>query len=133
MKQKNCLEIPELLAESTTPAAPGFYEYIFKVYKEKNDDKEFFYYNITNKIQLPKLNPDFFLEVTPTSRMPLTSFANILYNPGREINNRFVLWWLVMIFNPDKIGKFFVDPDDTFIVLKTEYVGAVIDSIIQNG
>jgi len=133
MKQKNCLKIPELLAESTTPAAPGFYEYIFKVYKEKNNDKEFFYYNITNKIQLPELNPDLFQEVTPTTRMPLTTFANILYNPEKEINNRFVLWWLIMIFNPGKIGKFFVDPNDTFIALKPEYIDTVINSILKNG
>jgi len=133
MKQKTCLQIPELLNYSTTPVVPGFYEHIFKVYTTTNEGKDFFFYNITNKIQLPELNPEYFTEYTPAARMPFTTFANLVYNPDKEINNKFVLWWLIKIFNPDKVNKFYVDPNDTYIVLKQEYVDTVINSILKNG
>jgi hypothetical protein len=133
MKQKTCLQIPDLLNQTTTPTAPGFYEHIFKVYTTKNGDKEFYFYNITNKIQLPDLDPEYFTEYTPSGRMPFTAFANLIYNTDKGINNKFILWWLIKIFNPDKVNKFYVDPNDTYIVLKPEYVAGVINSILKNG
>ena len=133
MKQKNCLQIPDLVKASTTPTSPGFYEYIFKVYTTTNGDTEFYYYNITNKIQLPDLDPEYFQEVTPSTRMPFTSFANIVYNTDKELNNKFILWWLIKIFNPEKANRFYVDPNDTYIVLKPEYADAVINTIFKNG
>jgi hypothetical protein len=133
MIQKTCLEIPELVNSSTTPVAPGFYEHIFKVYTTQNGDKQFYFYNITNKIQLPELDPDFFTEYTPSGKMPFTSFANLIYNTDRSVNNKFILWWLIKLFNPDKANRFFVDPNDTYIVLKPEYVDEVINTITRDG
>jgi hypothetical protein len=65
--------------------------------------------------------------------MPFTSFANIVYNTDKELNNKFILWWLIKIFNPEKANRFYVDPNDTYIVLKPEYADAVINTIFKNG
>lgn len=133
MKQKTLLQIPDLMGLSTSPLTPGFYEHIFKVYETELKDKKFYFYNILNKVQLPELNPDFFTEYKSSVRMPFTTFANTIYNTSKEINNTFVLWWLIKIFNPDKASKFYVDPGDTYIVLKPEFVPQVLGAITQNG
>ena len=60
------------------------YENIFKVYTEPTNGKEFYFYNILNKIEFPQnLNSDFFELHTVTGRLPLTK--NLFLNTFKLI------------------------------------------------
>jgi hypothetical protein len=80
------------------------YERIFKVFKQSTDDKEFYTYNILNKIEFPEIDGQYIQFYTPPSRMAMTILS---YNIYGDIKS----WWILYLLNKDKFtgAPFYVD------------------------
>tara|TARA_R110002110_G_scaffold79911_4_gene208553 strand:- start:44 stop:457 length:414 start_codon:yes stop_codon:yes gene_type:complete len=100
----------------------GMYENIFKVYTQAaNDtDKQFYFYNILNKIQFPEnLGSNFFDLHTVTGRLPLTTVSYHIYD---NIN----LWWVIYLNNLEILrNKFYVDGGVQLKFIKPEFLGFI--------
>jgi len=67
------------------------YENIFKVYQ--TGDKDFYYYNILNKIEIPEdMSGGLISSVKLDRNIPLTTLSYNLYGTTH-------LWWLILIVN----------------------------------
>tara|TARA_E500000318_G_C3472461_1_gene177069 strand:- start:215 stop:577 length:363 start_codon:yes stop_codon:yes gene_type:complete len=81
--QNNILQLPEL--------DQFRYENIFKVYQ--TGEKNYFYYNIVKKIEIPDdIEQRFFNYITLQKNMPLTAISYDIYGTME-------LWWLLLIVN----------------------------------
>tara|TARA_R100001163_G_C5047028_1_gene184237 strand:- start:550 stop:957 length:408 start_codon:yes stop_codon:yes gene_type:complete len=103
------------------------YENIFKVYTEPTNGKEFYFYNILNKIEFPQnLNSDFFELHTVTGRLPLTTVSHHLYD---TIHN----WWILYLTNLNVLrNKFFVEGGTQLKFIKPEYLGFVFNQMTRS-
>lgn len=90
--------------ESLSSLSIRDYERIFKVFKQSTDDKEFYTYNILNKIDFPEIDSQFIEFYTPPSRMAMTILS---YNIYGDIKS----WWILYLLNKDKFtgAPFYVD------------------------
>jgi hypothetical protein len=77
------------------------YERIFKVFTEAKNGKEFYFYNLLNKIEFPKNIDSSLLDTyIVQSREPLTTTSYNLYGNIES-------WWMIYLLNKDLIGKKF--------------------------
>lgn len=113
--QNNISQLPGL--------EPYRYENIFKVYQ--TGDKDYYFYNILKKIEIPKdINNQVFDVILFPPNTPFTSLSYAIYGTT-------YLWWLICVVNDIK------NPFDTSLVgkkikiLKRDYVKPVLDSIQQ--
>lgn len=109
------------------------YERIFKIYLNKNNDKNFYYYNILKKITMPKnINSQYVNLYDVPSTLPLTIISHNLYKDIR-------LWWLIYLLNEDKLtsNRFLVPSGTRLIYIKPELLTTVFSEItnktIYNG
>jgi len=80
------------------------YERIFKVHTASNNGKQFYFYNILNKIEFPdNIDSDILGLYTAESKEPLTTTSYKLYDDIKS-------WWIIYLLNK-KILKtqFFVE------------------------
>ena len=100
---------------------------VFKVYTEKNNGKEFYFYNILNKIEFPQnLNSDFFELHTVTGRLPLTTVSYHLYDTMHN-------WWILYLTNLNVLrNKFFVEGGTQLKFIKPEYLGFVFNQMTRS-
>lgn len=84
------------------------YERIFKVFNAASGSKEFYFYNILKKIDMPdNIDSQYTGMHTPKSDLPLTIISHNIYNDIR-------LWWLIYLLNKKVIGSnIFVVPAST--------------------
>lgn len=89
-------QIPEL------PKLPlNRYERIFKVYAENKDNKQFYFYNLLNKMELPTNIDSNLLDthiVKSRQALTITSF---------DIYGDIFSWWIIYLLNKDVIGNSF--------------------------
>ena len=80
------------------------YERIFKIYTEGKDDKQFYFYNILNKIEFPDNIDSSILDTyVVNGREPLTTTS---YNIYGDIES----WWIIYLLNKKAIGnKFYAE------------------------
>lgn len=100
------------------------YENLFNVYKFFNNGKEFYYYNITNKLAIPQLvDKNFLLSTTFDSKIPLPLASFKLYGT-------IDLWYIIYILNTNT-GKprFFVDAGEEIVYLRQEFISNLIGSL----
>lgn len=97
------------------------YENIFKVYE--TGTKNFRYYNILKKIQIPKdINNTLFYNIVLPPNMPFTTLSYNLYGTT-------YLWWLICIINNIN------NPFDKTLqgkkvkVIKREFIKPIVDNI----
>jgi len=100
----------------------GMYERIFKVYTQAaNDtDKQFYFYNILNKIQFPEnLDSNFFGLYDVVGRLPLTTVSYRIYD-------NIHLWWILYLNNLEVLrNKFYVDGGVQLKFIKPELLGVI--------
>jgi hypothetical protein len=110
----------EITSLSALPLA--MYERIFKVYTQAaNDtDKQFYFYNILNKIQFPtNLDSNFFGLYDVLGRLPLTTVSYRIYD-------NIHLWWILYLNNLDVLrNKFYVDGGVQLKFIKPELLGVI--------
>lgn len=100
------------------------YENLFYVYKFDNNGKQFFYYNITNKLALPQeISKSFLLSTAFDAKLPLPLASYKLYGTTS-------LWYIISMlnFNTSK-ARFFVEPGEEIIYLKPEFLNTLISKI----
>ena len=95
-------------------------ENLFKVYTEPTDGKQFYFYNILNKIEFPKnLDSDFFDLHTVKGRLPLTTVSHHIYDTMHN-------WWILYLINLDVLrNKFYVDGGTQLKFIKPPYLGVI--------
>jgi len=110
----------EVTSLSALPLA--MYERIFKVYTQAaNDtDKQFYFYNILNKIQFPpNLDSNFFGLYDVVGRLPLTTVSYRIYD-------NIHLWWILYLNNLEVLrNKFYVDGGVQLKFIKPELLGVI--------
>ena len=81
------------------------YERIFKLYTEGKQGKQFYFYNILNKIEMPdNIDSNILDTYIVNTKEPLTTTS---YNIYGDIDS----WWLLYLFNKDLLSKkFYADP-----------------------
>ena len=77
------------------------YERIFKVYTEGKDGKQFYFYNILNRMEFPTNIDSNLLDThIVTARQALTITSH-------EIYGDIFSWWIIYLLNKDVIGNNF--------------------------
>ena len=103
------------------------YERIFKVFTDTNNSKDFYFYNILKKIELPiNIDSEFIDFYKVESPLPLTILSHKIYNDIK-------LWWLIFLLNKEAIGdNIFVIPGGTQIKYLKKYTLAFVYNQITN-
>ena len=87
---------------SALPKLPlNRYERIFKVYSENKDGKEFYFYNILNRMEFPTNIDSNLLDthvVTARQALTMTSY---------DVYGDIFSWWIIYLLNKDIIGNSF--------------------------
>ena len=80
------------------------YERIFKIFKESVNNKDFYTYNILNKIEFPEIDSSHVRFYTPRKRMALTILSYNIYDDMKS-------WWILYLMNKDvfKDAPFYVE------------------------
>lgn len=96
------------------------YENIFKVYTQPTNGKQFYFFNILNKIELPtNMNSEFFDLFIVPGRMPLTTVSHELYE---NIHN----WWVIYLANREILKhQFYIEGGTQIKYIKPEYLGFI--------
>ena len=80
------------------------YERIFKIFTQGKNGKQFYFYNILNKIEFPdNIDPDLLDTHIVKSREPLTTTSHTLYG---DIDS----WWMIYLLNKPLLkNKFYAE------------------------
>lgn len=102
------------------------YERIFKVFKASEDDKDFYYYNILNKVEFPTIDSQFIEYYDVPARMPLTTVSYKIYGDIRS-------WWIIYLLNKDKFvgAPFWVEGGVTLRYINDSIRSAIYLDITQ--
>lgn len=113
--------------DDLTPLKIGDYERIFKVYTVNSEDKEFYYYNILNKIDLTDLDDQYVENFEVVTRMPMTTISYKIYNDIKS-------WWIIYLMNKEKFKTppFWVDGGTQLKFLKPEFRVLLYNDITKN-
>jgi hypothetical protein len=101
------------------------YENIFKVYKKTKDGKDFYFYNINNKIILPTNVDEVYLQTLELDRtLPWTILSYNIYGT-------IYLWYILYILNKSNNNKpdFHARAGSTIAYIKPEFISSVVKSI----
>lgn len=100
------------------------YENLFNVYKFINNNKEFYYYNITNKLNIPQeVDKNALLSITFDSTLPLPLASYKIYGTT-------TLWYIIYMLNSNTSKpRFFVNAGEEIIYLKPEFLNNLIGSL----
>lgn len=112
-------QIPDL------PRIPNTrYENLFNVYTVKKDGKDFYFYNITNKVVLPtRVGGNFISKTTVNAKM---TWATLSYKIYGTMN----LWFLLYLLNnKDNKISFTVDPSDDILYIKPAFLNSIIQKL----
>lgn len=71
------------------------YERIFKIFEQSVNDKDFYVYNILNKIEFPEIDAQYVEYYTTPAKLALTIVS---YNIYQDIKS----WWIIYLLNKDK-------------------------------
>lgn len=109
------------------PISNDRYENLFYVYKFFNSGKDFYYYNITNKLNIPqKVDKNTLLSTTFDAKLPLPLASYKLYGTT-------TLWYIIYILNSNtNKARFFVEPGEEIIYLKPEFITNLITAVNGN-
>jgi hypothetical protein len=102
------------------------YERIFKIHTASKEDKQFYFYNILNKIEFPdNLQYDLLQLYTAPADEPLTTVSYNLYD---DIDS----WWLIYLLNKTIIGNsFFLKGGTQVQVIQPALRSMVYESITE--
>jgi hypothetical protein len=99
------------------------YENIFKVFSiDKTKDDRYYFYNIINKITIPKqLNEELMGVIKLNTKLPWTTLSYKIYDTQ-------LLWWLIFLINKPK-NIFYAEPGIEYKYVLPGYIGLVLENI----
>jgi hypothetical protein len=103
------------------------YERIFKLYTTEKNTKEFLFYNILKKIEIPDTIDDELVSFyNVKSDMPLTILSYKIYGDMK-------LWWLLFLINKKTLetNRFVVSGGIQIEYIKPEYLSLVLSQITK--
>jgi hypothetical protein len=80
---------------SLTQLSVRDYERIFKLFKQSEDNKDFYVYNILNRIDFPEIDSQFIEYYDVQVRTALTIVSYQIYDDIKS-------WWILYLLNKDK-------------------------------
>ncbi|NBP17011.1 hypothetical protein EBU95_21980 [bacterium] len=98
------------------------YENIFRVYTDSTNKKQFYYYNITNKVSIPSQIDSNLLDTIKIDRK--TAWTTLSY----AIYGSIYLWYLIYILNNTQ-NRFYVNAGETIVYIKPEYLNTVVNTL----
>ena len=100
------------------------YENIFNVYTVEKDNKNFYFYNINNKIQLPVVIDSNYLNTIILDRsLPWTTLSYNLYGTMN-------LWYLIYMLNHrDSAPSFTSNLGDSLVYIKPRFIDTIVNSL----
>ena len=102
------------------------YENIFKIHSATSKEKEFYFYNILRKINLPsELDANAISYYSVKTNLPLTTISHEIYDDMR-------LWWLLFFLNEKTIadnGLFVISGGTQLRFLRQEYLPVILSQI----
>jgi hypothetical protein len=103
----------------------NLYENIFNVNLIDGDIKDFYFYNILNKVVFPDdISDEYITDVVLNTDKPWTTLSYELYGTIQ-------LWWVIVLLNnPDYIFK--AQAGTTYKFIKHRYINAVLQQISNN-
>lgn len=109
------------------PISSERYENLFNVYSFTNSGKNFYYYNITNKLSLPeKIDKNLLLSTSFDARLPLPLASYKIYGT-------IDLWYIIYMLNTNTSKpRFFIEPGEEIIYLKEEFINELVASLNGN-
>jgi hypothetical protein len=110
---------------SNLPKIPSTrYENIFNVYTFVKEDKDFYFYNLNNKVQLPVNVDNNYLNTIVLDRtLPWTTLAYRVYG---DMN----LWFILYIMNKQSsTPSFTANIGESLIYIKPEFISAVLSKL----
>jgi hypothetical protein len=101
-----------------------YYENIFNMYKDKNENDDMYYfYNIGKKITLPKnIDDGVFDYFNVLDTLPLTTVSYQVYGTIH-------LWWLLLLCNDIQNSLKLLTPGSVIKVIKKEYLSTILKSL----
>lgn len=81
------------------------YERIFKLFTSSVEDKDFYFYNILNKIEFPEIDSQYIQYYDVQEKTALTILSYQIYEDMKS-------WWILYLLNKDKFvgAPFYVEP-----------------------
>jgi len=103
------------------------YERIFKVFSEVKEGKEFYFYNLLNKVEFPSNIDSSLLDTyIVQSREPLTTTSFNIYG---NIHS----WWLLFLMNKDTLkSRFYVEGGDQLEYILPSKVSLIYQQITKS-
>jgi len=103
------------------------YERIFKLFKQSNEDKDFYFYNILNKIDFPEIDGQYIEYYDVQTKMALTIAS---YNIYGDIKS----WWILYLLNKDKFegAPFYVNGGTQLKYITDSLRTAIYQDITQS-
>ena len=102
------------------------YENIFPVYTIKKDDKDFYFYNINNKIILPtKIDNEYIDNIVVNRSIPWTTLSYQIYG-------NIYLWYILYMMNNSNnsnIPTFLTQVGKTIVYIKPEFITNVTNNL----
>ena len=100
------------------------YERIFRIYTEGKNGKQFYFYNILNKIEFPdNIDPKMLNNYIVKAREPLTTTSHNLYG---DIES----WWMIYLLNKPLLkNKFYAEGGMQLKYIKKTHRGLIYQQI----
>jgi len=100
------------------------YENLFTVYSVNKEGKDFYFYNLTNKIVLPRnIGSEFLISTIINTSMTWPTLSYKIYGTMN-------LWYLLYLLNnKDNKISFTVEPGDNIIFIKAAYLNSIIQKL----
>ena len=112
---------------SDLPSLPiNRYERIFKIYSQQNNGKDFYFYNLLNKIEMPDNVEGGILDTyNVLAKEPLTTTSHNIYG---DIHS----WWIIYLLNKETIGNsFFAEGGQQLEYIIPEFRGLLYQQMTQ--
>ena len=117
--QNNIPSLPELSIRD--------YERIFKVFKQSEDDKDFYVYNILNRIDFPEIDTEYIEYHDVKTKTALTIISYQIYGDIKS-------WWIIYLLNKDKFtgAPFYVNGGTRLKYITDSLRTAIYQDITQS-
>jgi hypothetical protein len=103
------------------------YERIFKLFEQSVDDKDFYVFNILNRLDFPEIDSQYIEFHEVRTRTALTIVSYQIY---KDIKS----WWILYLLNKDKFkgAPFYVNGGTQLKYITDAFRSAIYDDITQS-
>ena len=103
------------------------YERIFKIFQQSSEDKDFYVYNILNRLDFPEIDSSFIEYYQVESKTALTILSYEIYEDIKS-------WWILYLLNKDKFvgAPFYVDGGTQIKYITDSFRSVIYQDVTQS-